>query len=170
MTATLVPDSDPILHKSSAIISDEKFANHGAELKPIAALLIEQIYTHNALGISACQIGIDLAMFAFDDDGNIRVCCNPQIVAAVASFSKEKEGCLSYPGLTLNVKRPTSAIVRYKDIEGIEVTEQLEGMAARIFLHEYDHTIGTCFVNRVSKLSLDMAKKKKDKFSKRSSK
>ena len=170
MTATLVKDDDPILHRASTPVPASKFENHSIELKPIATLLLEQIYLHNALGISACQIGIDMSMIAFDVNGLIRVCINPEIVAVPieADMPKEKEGCLSYPGLELKVKRPSSVIVRYKDIDGVEVQEKLDGLAARVFLHEYDHTKGMCFVDRVSKLTLDMAMRKKEKNEKRS--
>ena len=172
MKNNLVIDSDPILHTPSLLVPDEKFNNQSIELKPIATLLIEKIYAHNALGISACQLGINMAMFAFDVDGNLKVCINPEIVAVPieSDMPKEDEGCLSYPGLVLKIKRPSSVIVKYKDIDGVEIREQLNGLAARVFLHEMDHLAGICFVDRVSKLSLDMAKRKRDKQMKRSKK
>jgi peptide deformylase len=168
MTNLLVPSNDSILHKPSAVVDDKEFSNDSAELKPIAALLIKTLYEQQALGVSACQIGIDKSMFVMDVDSKLKVCINPTIVAAVADMALDKEGCLSFPGLHLKVKRPASVIVKYKDIDGREVTEQLEGLEARVWLHEYDHCHGVCFTDRVSKLTLDMAKKKQNKIQKRS--
>lgn len=167
MTNILVQKNNPILHKPAELIDDTEFFNQSVTLKPVASLLIKTLYEEKALGVSACQIGIDKSMFVMDTNNNLRVCINPTIVAAVADMSIGKEGCLSFPNLELSVKRPSSVIVKYKDIDGRDVTEQLEGMDARVWLHEYDHTQGICFVDRVSKLKLDMAKKKQQKLKRR---
>ena len=167
MTNILVSEQHPILHQPTQNIEDSEFANDSASLKPIASLLIKNLYNNRALGISACQIGINKSMFAMDVDGKLKICINPTIVAAVAEMDSDKEGCLSFPLLVLKVTRPRSVIVRYKDIDGREITEQLENLEARVWLHEYDHTQGICFTDRVSKLKLDMAKKKKEKLQKR---
>ena len=163
MNNVLVKNSDPILHKSTQIVEESEFLDQSSSLKPIAALLIETLYANKALGVSACQVGIDKSIFVMDVDNKLRLCINPAIVAAMAEMKEGQEGCLSYRNLFLSVKRPDGVIVRYKDIDGREVTEQLQGMEARVWLHEYDHTQGICFVDRVSKLKLDMAKKKKEK-------
>jgi peptide deformylase len=167
MSNKLVAETDSILHNPTSIVNDNEFLNDSAELKPIAALLIQTLYREQALGVSACQIGINKNMFVMDVDQKLKVCINPTIVAAIADMQLDTEGCLSFPGLKLKVKRPTSVIVKYRDIDGREVTEQLEGLEARVWLHEYDHTQGICFTDRVSKLSLDMAKKKLVKAQKR---
>jgi peptide deformylase len=163
MTTILVASSNAILHSQTALIEDSEFAKDSAELKPIAALLIKTLYEQQAYGVSACQIGINKSMFVMDVDSKLKVCINPVIVAAVADMVLDKEGCLSFPGLQLKVKRPASVIVKYRDIDGREVTEQLDGMEARVWLHEYDHCQGVCFTDRVSKLTLDMAKKRQNK-------
>lgn len=167
MTNILVSENDPILHQPTQNIEDTEFANDSAALKPIAALLIENLYSKRALGISACQIGINKSIFAMDVDNKLKICINPTIVAAMAEMENDSEGCLSFPALVLKVNRPKSVIVRYKDIDGREVTEQLENLEARVWLHEYDHTQGICFTDRVSKLKLDMAMKKKAKLLKK---
>jgi peptide deformylase len=170
MSNSLVSEADDILHKPSITVTDDEFKNDSAELKPIAALLIKTLYEQQALGVSACQIGVDKSMFVMDVDQKLKVCINPYIVAAVSDMVIDREGCLSFPGLYLKVKRPASVIVKYKDIDGREVTEQLDGLEARVWLHEYDHLQGICFTDRVSKLSLDMAKKKLIKAQKKSQK
>lgn len=159
----LVQSNDPILSQSCKSVGQELLDNNAAGIKPIAAALIDKIYSLNALGISACQIGIDLALFAIIVDGKTRICANPQIVAAAADMEKDDEGCLSFPGLYLKVNRPNAVVVRYLNEDGKEITEQLDGLAARAWLHEYDHTIGICFTSRVTKLALDIANRKLNK-------
>lgn len=163
MSIQLVNENDPILHKPAQQVEKSEFANQSAELKPIVAVLIQKLYEQKAYGISACQVGIDKSIFVMDVDNKLKVCINPTIVAAQNEMVLHKEGCLSFPGLELVVKRPASIIARYQDIDGNEVTEQLENMEARVWLHEYDHTQGICFTDRVSKIKLDMAKKKLEK-------
>lgn len=166
--ASLIPSTDALLHRPSKLVDDSMFEDNSAQLVPIASLLLNSMVEYNGIGISACQIGIDLNMFAIHTDGQVRVCINSEIYGAViGEMVKDSEGCLSYPGLELKVKRPSSIVARYKNLEGKEVTEKLEGLTARAWLHEFDHTQGICFVNRVSKLSLDMAKKKLNKLEKR---
>lgn len=166
----LIKQDDPLLHRASQAVNDEMLSENGAALKPIAAMLLKCINEHDALGISACQIGIDLSIFAMNASGRPRICANPQIVAASAEMSRAEEGCLSYPGMALRVNRPSEVVVRYHDVDGNEVTEHLEGIDARVWLHEYDHTIGICFVDRVGKVSLDMAKRRMKKTMKRRNK
>lgn len=163
----LVKPTDAILHRPSKRLDDTFFENNGKALKPVAELLLREIAEKNAVGISACQIGIDLAVFAIITDNQPRVCANPEIVAAQAGLELGTEGCLTFPNLWLKVKRPTTIIVRYKNIDGVEVTEQLDDFPARAWLHEYDHLQGICFTNRVTKLSLDIAKRKQAKLNRR---
>jgi peptide deformylase len=163
----LIDNNNELLQRPSKKVDESLFDNNGHGLKPIASLLMQKINEYNAAGISACQIGIDLAIFAIFTDSQPRICVNPEIVAAAGDMKKDFEGCLSFPGLLLKVNRPDAIIVRYKNIEGVEVTEQLEGFTARAWLHEFDHTNGICFTSRVSKLTLDMAKKKLIKQSRR---
>ena len=74
-----------------------------------------------------------------------------------------KEGCLSHIGLLLNIRRPKKLVAKFLDIEENECILEFSGIDARCFLHEYDHLQGIEFTDRVSKLKLDMAKKKQRK-------
>jgi peptide deformylase len=166
----LVKDDHPVLHNPNKEVDDSYFENDSIKLKSIAALLADKIDTSDAYGVSACQLGIDLAMFMTCIDGEKKLVINPQIVAASVEMDVGLEGCLSYPGLFLKVRRPTGIFVRYKDINNTEITERLDDLPARVWLHEYDHTNGICFVDRVGKLALNMAKKRKIKKLKRRTK
>lgn len=164
----LISNSDTILHRPAKTVTEEQFTTYKNSLQPIASMLIAEIYEKNSLGISAVQMGVDISMFAMLTGSQPRVCINPEIVAASFEMVLMEEECLSFPGLHLQVKRPAGIVARYKTIEGQEVTERLEGMDARVWLHEYDHCQGICFTDRVSKLKLSMAKKRLEKRNKRS--
>ena len=71
-----------------------------------------------------------------------------------------KEGCLSYPGLWLNIKRPKKIIAEWQSSKGDTITAELDGLIARCFQHEYDHLDGVCFVDKVSQMKLQLAMKK----------
>ena len=77
------------------------------------------------------------------------------------------EGCLSHPNLFLKVQRPIKLVTRFLDADAKECIIVLNNYDARVFLHEYDHLQGIEFTDRVSKLKLEMAKKKKTKREKR---
>lgn len=162
-----IESNDPLLHRPTKLVTDEQTADYKNALQPIASLLVTAIYERDALGVSACQLGIDMAMFAMLVNDRVRICINPEIVAASFKMVMAKEGCISFSELFLNVRRPEGVAVRYKTIEGDEVTERLEGLEARVWLHEYDHCQGICFTDRVGKLSINMAKKRQAKKLKR---
>jgi peptide deformylase len=163
----LIPSNDQLLHRPANTVSEEQFNTYKNSIQPIASMLIAEIYEKNALGVSAVQMGVDMSMFAMMTESQPKVCINPEIVAASFEMVLMEEGCLSFPGLHLQVRRPAGIVARYKTIEGQEVTERLEGMDARVWLHEYDHCQGICFTDRVSKLKLSMANKRLKKKSKR---
>ena len=71
-----------------------------------------------------------------------------------------KEGCLSYPSLLLNIRRPKEIQVRYQQFTGDTVTANFVELAARIFHHEMDHMKGKTFLDYVSKVQLRQARRK----------
>lgn len=167
MTATkLIPSSDLLLHRPAGKVD----TTEQDTIKTLSRDLISALFEHQCIGISAQQIGIDISAFAINVTGYPKVCFNPEIVASAVDMVKNEETCATFPGLVLKIKRPDAVVVRYVNADGNEVTEHLDGDEARAWLHEYDHTLGICFVDRVSKLSLGMANKKMKKAAKRSKK
>ncbi len=71
-----------------------------------------------------------------------------------------EEGCLSFPNIYGNVRRPMKAAVRDRDINGDERVTEAEGFLARAFLHEMDHLEGRLLIDNFSPLKRSMAKKK----------
>jgi peptide deformylase len=90
-------------------------------------------------------------------------CINPKVVALSEEREMSQEGCLSFPDLWINVKRPGKAKVTYQTVSGEEVEAELDGLHARVFLHEFDHLMGVTFDQRASNLGLQMAKDRRKK-------
>jgi peptide deformylase len=119
--------------------------------------------SNHGVGLSANQIGLDASLFIMILDGKATMIINPIITKISDETASLTEGCLSDPGLRIAVKRPTSIEVRFEDINGYMSEGKMDGITARIFLHEFDHLNGIMISDRTSKLRLTMAKKKRDK-------
>ena len=133
--------------------------------------LIETMEHYNGIGLSANQCGIMERVFGMYSDVKKReiiACFNPKIVTESDEEIFMDEGCLTYPGLWLKVKRPDGIEVTYEDENGEKQEKAMFGLEGRIFQHEYDHMIGTNFTKKVSKLRLDMARKRQKKQAKKS--
>jgi peptide deformylase len=88
------------------------------------------------------------------------VLVNPH-VAAASGAEVGREGCLSIPDLTANVRRPTHAVIEARDPAGEAVVVDTEGFEARCLLHELDHLDGILFLDRVDSISTDVFRRKR---------
>ena len=117
----------------------------------LSRVLIDNMIHHNGIGISANQIGIWERAFAMVRDlenNEVMVCINPRIVKSYAEEVQMEEGCLSYPELFLKIKRPDKIVVKYEDEDKKTHKMKLQGLASRVFQHEYDHMEGIDFTQR----------------------
>ena len=117
----------------------------------LSRVLIDNMIHHNGVGISANQIGIWERAFAMvrDIENNEGIVCfNPRIVKSYSEEVEMEEGCLSYPELFLNIKRPDKIVVKYEDEDKKTHKLKLQGLASRVFQHEYDHMEGIDFTQR----------------------
>ena len=133
--------------------------------------LIDSMEHYQGIGLSANQIGIMERVFVMYSDVKKRetiTCFNPEIVTQSDTEIIMDEGCLTFPGLWLKVKRPDSIEVQYEDKTGEMQHQAMFGLECRIFLHEYEHMEGTDFTEKVSKLRLERAKKRLSKMMKKS--
>ena len=118
----------------------------------LSRVLIDNMIHHNGIGISANQIGIWERAFAMVRDlenNEVMVCFNPRIVKSYSEEVEMEEGCLSYPDLFLKIKRPDKIVVKYEDENKKTHKIKLQGLASRVFQHEYDHMEGIDFTQRV---------------------
>lgn len=142
----LVSSNNPILKTPT---QEFDFANPPMDPAQLVKDLAETMIDKKGLGLSANQCGIPYSVFVIN--GNpIQGCFNPKIVNASEDIISLDEGCLSYPGLILKVKRPKNIRVRYTMANGQTVTHKFEGLTARCFLHEYDHLQGIVHLTKAS--------------------
>ena len=117
----------------------------------LSRVLVDNMIHHNGIGISANQIGIWERAFAMVRDienNEVIVCFNPRIVKSYSEEVEMEEGCLSYPELFLKIKRPDKIVVKYEDEDKKTHKIKLQGLASRVFQHEYDHMEGIDFTQR----------------------
>ena len=162
---TLIESTNPLLRiKLSECSSD-------LDREKVESQLIDSMKHYQGIGLSANQVGIMERVFVMYSDvkkGEIISCFNPKIITQSDTEIVIEEGCLSYPGLWLKVKRPDGIEVEYEDKNGKLQSKAMFGLECRIFLHEYDHMEGTDFTKKVSKIKLDRAKKRQSKMLKKS--
>ena len=117
----------------------------------LSKILIDNMIHHNGIGISANQIGIwerAFAMIRDVENNEVMVCFNPRIIKSYTEEVEMEEGCLSYPELFLKIKRPDKIVVKYEDEDKKIHKIKLQGLASRVFQHEYDHMEGIDFTQR----------------------
>lgn len=135
-----------------------------ADLIEVCNRLLATMNQYGGLGLAAPQCGLALRLFVMS--GGI-VCINPRILTASIETLREKEGCLSFPGLYLPITRPRTIEVEFYNEFGVKKTQTFTGTTAKVFQHETDHLNGIVFTSLVGNLTLQMAKKKKQKLFKR---
>jgi peptide deformylase len=130
---------------------------YDAALAALVADMVATMYAADGVGLAACQIGVDQAVFVFDcpDDSGQRtvgVVCNPELTLPEGrdrKLDESEEGCLSYPGAFVECARPDRASVTGTGLDGSPVEFSGTGMLARCLQHETDHTQGMVFGDRL---------------------
>jgi peptide deformylase len=120
------------------------------------------------VGIAAPQIDelVRLVVVDVTDHPKATVChgelvlVNPRVVAA-SGAEVAREGCLSIPDLTANVRRATEVVIEARDVDGDERVIETAGFEARCLLHEIDHLDGVLFLDRVDSLTTDVFRRKR---------
>jgi peptide deformylase len=156
----LVSKTDPILRQEP-----EQFDFENPQMDPeeLSALLQTKMIQENGVGLSAVQVGINLSVFCVghrSQPDEIMTVFNPKIVDYSVDMEEADEGCLSFPGYFMPVLRSKEIRVRFSRSDGTTDTIKLDGFAARVFQHEYDHCIGKTFQHRVSRMVWERAGKK----------
>ena len=178
MILPIVAYGDPVLRKVAKEI-DADYPN----LKELIANMKETMYNASGVGLAAPQIGKDIRLFVIDaspfaEDDDLseedraalkdfnRVFINAEIIEEEGEEWAFNEGCLSIPDVRQDVYRQPKVTFTYQDEDFNTHTETLEGLAARVFQHEYDHIEGILFTDKLSSLKKRLIKKKLDNISK----
>lgn len=152
---------DPVLLKVGRPVLDSDF---NQDLPQVIERMFETMYEARGVGLAAPQVGLSQRFFVMDvpeDDGPSQkhAFINPEIIH-VEGEQVGDEGCLSFPGLYQTVKREMRVIVRAQDVKGEIFELDVKDLAARCVLHETDHCDGIVFLDRMTALKREMAKRK----------
>jgi peptide deformylase len=132
--------------------------------KELKTEMIDLMLSKNGIGLAANQIGLDASVFIMGDSkSNSSICINPTVLQYTETVETEVEGCLSFPGVYLKIKRPKEILAEFYDENLEKQITKISGYSARCYLHELDHLLGITFKDRVSKLKWDMAQRKSKK-------
>ena len=153
---------DPYLQRECRLI--EEFDD---ELRAFAQDMVETMHGAIGIGLAAPQVGNDRRLLVADlsvgqDSEALLVLANPEVEFEEGEI-KGDEGCLSFPDFVLVVPRPARVVVSGQDLEGNPVRVEADGLMARCLHHEIDHLHGVLFINRVSPLKRDLARRKINK-------
>ncbi len=139
---------DPVLRKPAVPV--ETF---DADLRATVAGMFERMRASQGVGLAAPQVGLQLRVLVLNPTGEPQddlALINVSIIERSGPLTLFEEGCLSFPGIYAEVKRPERCTVSYRDLEGNSVEREFEGFASRIVQHEYDHLEGVLLVDRMS--------------------
>ena len=145
MILKLIPNTHPILHERVKPCSKD------LDRSEMSRILKENMVHYEGIGLSANQIGIGERVFVMmlnmETEETI-TCFNPRIIKRYEDDVWFEEGCLSFPDEIINIQRPNRIVVKYEDEDKKDHKIKLSGMAARVFLHEFDHLEGIVFTER----------------------
>lgn len=152
-------DPDPILYQK---LEDYDF-NCGMDASEIERVMIAIMENEYGVGIAANQVGFDRRVVAIQPKGKAPLALFNPVIISKEGECLDEEGCLSFPGLFMQIKRAQTVTAKYLDKDAKECTITLSGMDAKCLQHEIDHLDGIVFTSHVSKMKLDLARKRQRK-------
>jgi peptide deformylase len=130
------------------------------EIIQLSSNMIALMIEHNGVGLAGPQVGKLLRIYVFRDEwlnangqyelGSPQVVINPVLSSPSKEMESMLEGCLSVPNLHIKVSRPKKIHIRYQNLEGEFIEQDLEGFIARVNMHENDHLNGVLHIDRAS--------------------
>jgi peptide deformylase len=125
------------------------FDDIDARVAALADRMIDVMYAAPGVGLAANQIGVSKRLFVYDKGDGPQVIVNPDIVESDGEWTYE-EGCLSVPGLSWEITRPNAVHLVGYDLDGREISLEVDEFEGRIFQHEMDHLNGILLVERLN--------------------
>lgn len=124
------------------------------DLRELVRQMLQTMYSEDGIGLAAPQVAVNKQLLVVDSDPENAaapplVLINPKITRYSNELAKGQEGCLSIPGVYLDVVRPAAIEVSFKDETGRPRTLKVNDLVARVIQHEMDHLNGVMFVDRV---------------------
>lgn len=147
-------------------IPEFDFENPSVDPVEFEKEMIQSMLENHGMGLAANQVGQRVRMFVIghsETPETAQAFYNPVVVAHVDETEDLIEGCLSFPNVYVNIKRPTKIKAQWQNSKGETQEGVFEGYDCKCFLHELDHLEGIVFQDRVSTLKWEMAVKKSKK-------
>ena len=125
------------------------------DIRGLAKEMLQSMYSAKGIGLAAPQVGISKELLVIDinfEDSAAEplILINPEITAFGSTLNSYEEGCLSIPGVYLDVVRPSTIKLKFRDEMGRPRKMNADGLLARCIQHEVDHLRGVLFIDRVS--------------------
>ena len=125
------------------------------QIRDLAKDMLQSMYSAKGIGLAGPQVGISKELLVIDinfEDSAAEplILINPEITAFGSTLNTYEEGCLSIPGVYLNVVRPSTIKLKFRDEMGRPRKMNADGLLARCIQHEVDHLKGVLFVDRVT--------------------
>lgn len=142
------------------------FNNPVMDPKILEKEMVETMLAHKGLGLSANQVGVRARVFVmghYTSPESARAFFNPMVVSVSDQIDDLPEGCLSFPDIYVNIKRPKKIKALWQNADGKWEEGEFDDYACKCFLHELDHLEGIVFQDRVSMLKWTLAVKKSNK-------
>ena len=141
----------------------ERVGKVDASIRQLVQEMKAKMIEENGIGLAAPQVGKSIQLVIVDPSGGedpeaFLPLINPEIIDGSGSEVGE-EGCLSLPGILLQIKRFTKIKLKATDLDGNESVREYDDFKARIIQHELDHLDGTLIIDRVSTLKRQLVKK-----------
>ena len=123
-------------------------------VRAVAARLVELMYGAEGAGLAATQVGVPRRIFVTkaDERRPDLVYINPRLTRLGGEMTPRSEGCLSLPGIDVEIRRPALATITALDLEGREFSLTDEELLARVWQHEIDHLDGILIIDRMTPL------------------
>jgi peptide deformylase len=132
----------------------KRIAKIDNDLRDLVRKMLQTMYSEDGIGLAAPQVAVNKQLLVVDADPENAaapplVLINPKIIRHSKELATGQEGCLSIPGVYLDVIRPAAVEVSFKDEAGKPQKLQVNDLVARVIQHEMDHLEGVMFVDRV---------------------
>lgn len=135
---------DPILRKKCQEVEEIT-----PEIKRLAEDMVETMEKNQGIGLAAPQVGVLKRIVVLQTEQGPAVFVNPKIIKKSKEKETLEEGCLSFPGFWLKIKRAREVEIEGLDIRGKKISVKAEGFIARILQHEIDHLDGVLIIDKV---------------------
>ena len=121
-------------------------------VRAVAARMLELMHEADGAGLAAPQVGLPWRLFVTrtNDEYPDRVYVNPSLAGLGGDMTVRPEGCLSLPGIELDIRRPSTATVTAKDLESRNFTLADDDLLARVWQHEHDHLNGILIIDKMT--------------------